>query len=104
MKNTIWEAVGRFFGSSQNERFAELLMQLADTAVVGYLSIHYTCRMPDRYLGPRYELTSGIVFEVQVRTLCMHAWATVSHYLDYKGDWDVPAELKRSLSALSGLF
>jgi uncharacterized protein Yka (UPF0111/DUF47 family) len=33
MKNTIWEAVGRFFGSSQNERFAELLMQLADTAV-----------------------------------------------------------------------
>jgi uncharacterized protein Yka (UPF0111/DUF47 family) len=33
MKNTIWEAVGRFFGSSQNERFAELLMQLADTSV-----------------------------------------------------------------------
>ena len=33
MKNTIWEAVGRFFGSSHNERFAELLMQLAETAV-----------------------------------------------------------------------
>ena len=30
---TIWEAVGRFFGPSQNDRFAQLLMQLADTAV-----------------------------------------------------------------------
>jgi uncharacterized protein Yka (UPF0111/DUF47 family) len=30
---TIWEAVGRFFGPSQNERFAQLLMQLADTAI-----------------------------------------------------------------------
>jgi hypothetical protein len=30
---TIWEAVGRFFGSSQNERFAQLLLDLAETAV-----------------------------------------------------------------------
>jgi uncharacterized protein len=29
----IWEAVGRFFGQSQNERFAQLLLQLAETAV-----------------------------------------------------------------------
>jgi uncharacterized protein len=31
--STIWEAVGRFFGQSQNERFAQLLLQLAQTAV-----------------------------------------------------------------------
>jgi len=31
--STIWEAVGRFFGQSQNERFAQLLLQLAETAV-----------------------------------------------------------------------
>jgi uncharacterized protein len=30
---TIWEAVGRFFGPSQNDRFTHLLLQLADTAV-----------------------------------------------------------------------
>lgn len=30
---TIWDALDRFFGPSQNERFAQLLMQLADTAV-----------------------------------------------------------------------
>ncbi len=33
MSRSIWDAVGRFFGPSQNERFAELLMRLADTAV-----------------------------------------------------------------------
>jgi len=30
---TIWDAVSRFFGPSQNDKFAELLLQLADTAV-----------------------------------------------------------------------
>lgn len=30
---TVWETVGRFFGPSQNDRFAQLLVQLADTAV-----------------------------------------------------------------------
>ena len=73
-----------------------------DQGALGYLSVHYVCKMPSRYNGPRYENTTGIQFEIQVRTLCMHAWAAVSHYLDYKGDWDVPVELKRSLSALSG--
>ena len=71
---------------------------------LGYLSVHYICKMPNRYQGPRYENTVNAVFEVQVRTLCMHAWAAVSHHLDYKGEWDVPEDLKRALSALSGLF
>jgi GTP pyrophosphokinase len=71
---------------------------------LGYMSVHYVCKMPERYTGPRYENTRNLQFEVQVRTLCMHAWAAVSHYLDYKGEWDVPEELKRALSALGGLF
>lgn len=75
-----------------------------DPGSLGYMSIHYICKMPSRYKGPRYDNTAGVQFEIQVRTLCMHAWAAVSHYLDYKGDWDVPVDLKRSLSALSGLF
>jgi putative GTP pyrophosphokinase len=75
-----------------------------ENSPLGYLSVHYSCKMPSSYRGPRYENTADLVFEIQVRTLCMHAWAAVSHYLDYKGDWDVPAELKRALGALSGLF
>lgn len=76
----------------------------AGAGPLGYQSVHYQCKMPSRYKGPRYENTSNLIFEVQVRTLCMHAWAAVSHHLDYKGDWDVPVDLKRALSALSGLF
>lgn len=70
----------------------------------GYMSHHYLARMKPEYSGPRYESINAIVFEIQVRTLCMHAWAAVSHHLDYKGDWDVPADLKKSLNALSALF
>jgi len=34
----------------------------------------------------------------------MDAWATVSHYLDYKTDADVPLGLRKDFQALSGLF
>lgn len=78
--------------------------KLSDGGPLGYQSTHFVCKLPSRYTGPRYENTAGVEFEIQVRTLCMHAWAAVSHHLDYKGDWDVPEELKRALSALGGLF
>jgi putative GTP pyrophosphokinase len=78
--------------------------KLSDGGPLGYQSTHYLCKLPPRYKGPRYDNTAGVKFEIQVRTLCMHAWAAVSHHLDYKGDWDVPEDLKRALSALGGLF
>lgn len=34
----------------------------------------------------------------------MHAWAAISHYLDYKSEWDIPEHLRKGLNALSGLF
>src|ERR1017187_5180480 len=71
---------------------------------LGYMSVHYLCKMPSKYKGPRYEKTENAIFEIQIRTLCMHCWAAVSHYLEYKGDWDVPKELKLALGALGGLF
>jgi putative GTP pyrophosphokinase len=71
---------------------------------LGYLSIHMICRMKTGYSGPRYDKILAKHFEIQLRTLCMHCWAAVSHYVDYKGDWDVPANLKMALNALSGLF
>lgn len=71
---------------------------------LGYQSVHYICELPENLEGARYESIQRTQFEIQVRTLCMHCWATVSHYIDYKGDWDVPQELKKALNALSGLF
>jgi putative GTP pyrophosphokinase len=76
----------------------------SSTDSFGYMSVHYTCAMRNEFAGPRYDAVKGIKFEIQVRTLSMHAWAAISHYLDYKGDWDVPAHLKKALNALSGLF
>jgi len=73
-------------------------------SALGYRSIHYVCEINQSNSGPRYDKILGLKFEIQVRTICMHAWAAVSHYLDYKGDWDVPKDLKGSLQALSGVF
>jgi hypothetical protein len=77
---------------------------LSDTDSFGYMSAHHVARLPDSFSGTRYNTIKGICFEIQIRTISMHAWAEISHYLAYKGEWDVPAHLKKSLNALSGLF
>jgi putative GTP pyrophosphokinase len=74
------------------------------TDPLGYLSIHMICKIRSEYSGPRYDKIRDKPFEIQLRTLCMHCWAAVSHYVDYKGDWDVPNNLKMALNALGGLF
>jgi putative GTP pyrophosphokinase len=70
----------------------------------GYMSVHYICRVRPDHTGPRYDGIKDLKFEIQVRTILMDAWANVSHYLAYKGDASIPAELKRDFLALSGLF
>lgn len=77
---------------------------LQSTDSFGYMSVHYICKIKGEHTGPRYKKIKGINFEIQVRTLSMHAWAAISRHLEYRGDWDVPAHLKKSLNALSGLF
>jgi putative GTP pyrophosphokinase len=70
----------------------------------GYMSHHLIARIrPDRS-GPRYDDIKGDVFEIQLRTILMDAWANVSHYLDYKGESSIPSQLRRDFFALSGLF
>jgi putative GTP pyrophosphokinase len=68
------------------------------------MSIHYIATLKESFSGPRYDNIKDISFEIQIRTISMHAWAAISHHLEYKGEWDVPAHLKKSLNALSGLF
>lgn len=74
----------------------------ADT--FGYMSVHYICTLKPGTSGPRYDGLQSIQFEIQCRTLLMDAWANVSHYLAYKGDASIPAELRRDFHALAGLF
>ena len=42
--------------------------------------------------------------EVQIRTVLQHAWASVSHKLQYKRESEIPAALRRRLTRLAGLF
>jgi hypothetical protein len=69
-----------------------------------YVSVHYDCRIRSIHAGPRYDHIKDRVFEIQVRTILQDAWATVEHYLAYKGENSIPDELRRDFSALVGLF
>ncbi len=60
--------------------------------------------MRPEYTGPRYEDLRSRVFEIQIRTLAMDAWSTISQYLDYKTGVDIAQELRRDFYALSGLL
>lgn len=75
-----------------------------DISAFGYLSVHFVVKMKKEYSGPRYDQIADTPFEIQVRTIAMHSWATISHYLDYKSEMDVPKPLRRDFYALSGLF
>jgi ppGpp synthetase/RelA/SpoT-type nucleotidyltranferase len=71
---------------------------------VGYQSIHYLVKYPDR----RTELLDfrrfeGMVAEIQVRTILQHAWAEIEHEIQYKATETVPARIKRRFEALAGL-
>jgi len=70
----------------------------------GYMSLHLLGRLRREHAGPRYNSLKGLLFELQIRTIVMDAWANVSHHLGYKGTLTVPRELRRDFHALSGLF
>jgi len=73
-------------------------------AAFGYSSDHYVVRIPKRCKGPRDDHIKDLSCEIQVRTVLMHAWASVSHHLDYKQELDVPTALRVNFNALAGLF
>ncbi len=70
----------------------------------GYMSIHFIAKLRNEYNGPRYNNIKDIEFEIQIRTITMHAWAAISHYIEYKRADDTPQPLKKALNALSALF
>lgn len=71
----------------------------------GYQSVHYVVKL----LSNRSNLTEWSSFknlkaEIQIRTVLQHAWASISHELQYKKSYEIPEVLKRKLYRLSGLF
>ena len=62
----------------------------------GYRSIHLICELTKELeKSPEWSDYSGKPFEIQIRTISQHAWAALSHKIDYKAIYEVPEERKR---------
>jgi putative GTP pyrophosphokinase len=90
---------GLFADCATDDKIADL-----ETSATGYQSIHVTACLPDRFRGYRYDQIKGIRFEVQIRTIAMDAWATISHHLNYNTEDDVPTEQQGAFRDLADLF
>lgn len=75
-----------------------------DVERFGYGALHYVAKIKKKHRGARYDDLKTLACEIQVRTILQDAWAIVAHHLSYKQESDIPKELRRRLSALSGLF
>lgn len=74
-------------------------------AEFGYRSSHFVINLsPSRANLPEWAMYETYCAEIQVRTVLQHAWAAISHKLQYKREEDVPVALKRKLFRLSALF
>ncbi|MCY9549805.1 GTP pyrophosphokinase [Lysinibacillus xylanilyticus] len=71
----------------------------------GYRSVHYILSLSEERLRlPEWSKYREYKFEVQIRTVLQHAWASISHSIQYKHEEEVPNDLKRKLFRLAGIF
>jgi ppGpp synthetase/RelA/SpoT-type nucleotidyltranferase len=71
----------------------------------GYLSIHLIIHLSQkRSQLPEWRHLNNLHAEVQIRTILQHAWASISHSLQYKREDEVPVALRRRLHRLSALL
>lgn len=79
--------------------------ELMDEGKFGYHSVHYLVTLPqDRTRLSEYRRFSGIIFEIQVRTILQHAWAEMEHDIQYKSASVIPAIIRRRFIALAGML
>ena len=71
----------------------------------GYESHHLVCEIPYEAKPPGWDDCQDMpeAFELQLRTLFMHAWAEQQHELVYKGPADLPHDIRRSLASAAAL-
>jgi GTP pyrophosphokinase len=67
----------------------------------GYRSIHLVVQLHEDEAGVSKTLGSNW-FEIQVRSLLQHAWATIEHEVQYKAGIDLPDWLVRRLAGVAG--
>jgi len=101
--NTISELIAKEFdidwSNSSDKRKAHKPEEF------GYQSIHYVVKLSkSRSSLLEWHHLAGLQAEIQVRTVLQHAWAAISHKLQYKREEDVPQILRRRLFRLSALL
>lgn len=69
-------------------------------AEFGYESDHLVCTIPLHLKPDGWEQRADLpeTFELQIRTLFMHAYAEPQHDMAYKGPDDLPREVRRELA------
>lgn len=81
------------------------LLHKPEGAEFGYSSRHYVVQLPaKRTTLAEWSGLATFKAELQVRTVLQHAWAAISHKLQYKREEDIPLQLRRKLFRLSALF
>ena len=72
-----------------------------------YRSYHILATLKDQDLEANQSL-EGLIAEIQIRTICMHAWASIEHKLNYKKQQDLPKECRpvmtRKFSQMSAML
>lgn len=72
---------------------------------LGYQSVHYLVQLkPNRTDLPEYAPYSGMIAEIQLRTVLQHAWAEIEHDIQYKSVETIPSSVRRRFLALAGLL
>jgi ppGpp synthetase/RelA/SpoT-type nucleotidyltranferase len=78
---------------------------LLDSDRFGYLSLHLIATLSaDRLALAEYAQFRGYQVEIQIRSILQHAWAEITHDLDYKSSVAVPREARRAFFRVAGLL
>lgn len=73
-------------------------------AEFGYRSVHLVLGLASSRAGLlEWAKFAQLKCEIQVRSVFQHAWAAISHALEYKSEVEAPAEQRRRLHRLSAL-
>jgi putative GTP pyrophosphokinase len=96
-RNDISE-IAKFIQNTHSEiEISERPRRGSPNNTFGYDAQHYILTHHDWLGGKRIQTK----IELQIRSILMDAWASISHDLDYKMEIDIPIERKRDFYALS---
>jgi putative GTP pyrophosphokinase len=99
----VSELIKKYFSVDESKSLNKGSILASDQ--VGYHSFHYICSFSENRLSlPENSAYTGLVFEIQVRTVLQHAWAEIEHDRNYKFSGVLPDKLRRRLYLISGLL